>query len=46
MADGAHDMDLLGIVIESVTHGFSIDGQALVNPAILGIPGAERPIKL
>lgn len=46
MADGAHDMSLSGIVIDGIAHGFSIDGQALVNLAILSIPGTERSIEL
>ena len=46
MADGAHDMSLSGILIEGVAHGFSIDGQALINLGILGIPGTERSVEL
>jgi hypothetical protein len=46
MADRAHDMRLSVIVIHGVAHGFSIDGQALVNSAILGSPGAECSIEL
>jgi hypothetical protein len=46
MADRAHDMRLSGLLIHGVAHGFSIDGQAIVNPAILGIPGTECSVEL
>ena len=46
MADRTHDMSLLIVAIDCITHGFSIDGQALVDLTILGIPGTERAIEL
>ncbi len=46
MADRAHDMRLIRLLIDGIAHGFAIDGQALVDLAILGIPGAECAIQL
>ena len=45
VADDAHDVNLSAIVVNGITHGFAVDGQAFVGCAVLGIPLLERSIQ-
>ena len=36
MADGAHDVDLIALIIEGITHRLAIDSQSLVIPVRIG----------
>ncbi len=46
MADGAHDVGLMGLFIDGVAHGFAINRQTLVDLTVLGIPSTQRLIEL
>ena len=46
MANRTHDMGLSALLVDGVTHRLAIDGQALIEVAILGIPGAQGPAQL
>ena len=42
MADHAHDMGLMAVVIQGVAHGFTVDGQRGVVLAIGLIPALQQ----
>ena len=38
MADNAHDVGLIALIVNGVAHGFAIDGQALVAAGVDAVP--------
>lgn len=46
MADRTHDMGLVGLFVDGMAHGFPVNGQTLIDLAVLGVPGIERSIEL
>jgi hypothetical protein len=41
-----HDMNLPAAVVQGVAHGFSVDGQTVIDDGKLLIPLPESPIQL
>lgn len=45
MADHAHDMSLMTVLIKGIAHGFTVDGQSRVLLAIGLVPALESSIQ-
>jgi len=46
MADDAENMGLTGVLVDGITHGLTIDGQALVIGALLCVPALQGTIQM
>lgn len=46
MTDRAHDVDLIALIVDSVFHGFSVDGQALIALSVDAIPALQSRVEL
>lgn len=46
MADNAHDMGLMALIIDGVAHGFAIDGQALVAAGVDAVPFLQGSVEM
>lgn len=46
MTDRAHDVGLITLIVDSVFHGFSVDGQALIVLSVDAIPALQGRVEL
>jgi len=46
MTDCAHDVDLIALIVDSVFHGFSVDGQALILLSIDVVPALQGMVEM
>ena len=46
MADGAHDVNLMAVIVDGVAHGFSINGQAFVVLTIGLVPSLQGLVEM
>lgn len=46
MADSAHDMNLMAVIVDGVAHGFSINGQTFVMDTIGLIPSLQGLVEM
>ena len=45
MTDDAHDVGLT-VLIDGVTHGLAIDGEAFILPGVDPVPALKRPVEM
>ena len=46
MADCAHNVSLMALIVDGVAHGFSVNGQAFVLPAIGLVPVLQSAVQM
>jgi len=46
MADNAHDVGLMTLIVDGVAHGFAIDGHALVAAGVDVVPSLQSAVEL
>jgi len=45
MADSAHEVGLMALIVDGVAHGFAIDGQALVAAGVDAVPFLQGAVE-
>jgi len=46
MADDAHDMSLMTLIIDGVAHGLAVYGETLVLPSINFVPASQGAVQM